>query len=61
MTGDVGKLGEVDAQQLHGCGKPFFGRKVENDGEIGRHGEPGVLGQFVFELDRKSTRLNSSH
>jgi hypothetical protein len=50
VAGDVGELGEVDAEQLHGRGEALFRRQVEDDGEIGRHGEPGVLGQLVLEL-----------
>jgi hypothetical protein len=50
VSGDVRELGEIHAEELHGGHQPLFGGQVEDDGQIGRYGEPGVLGEFVFEL-----------
>lgn len=50
MPGDIRELGEVDAEQLHGGGETLFGGLREDDVEVGRHGEPGVLGELVLEL-----------
>ena len=52
MTGDVGQFCEVDADELHGRGEALFRRQVEDDGKIGGHGEPGVLGEFLLELPK---------
>src|SRR5690606_41842362 len=60
MTGDIREVGEIDAQRMHGRGQALLGRHLENDGGVGRDGQPGILRELPFE-DRKSTRLNSSH
>ena len=50
VAGPVGKGGKADAEFLHGGRQALFGRQIEQDAGLGRHGQPGVLGQFFFKL-----------
>ena len=53
-----GQRREIDAQQAHRGDQLLLGRQVEQDGVRRRHGEPGVLGDFLFELAGRPARVS---
>ena len=50
MPGLHRKIRKIDAQLLHRRRELFLEGQVKQDMRIGRHGQPGVLRQFMFKL-----------
>src|SRR5574340_547102 len=61
MSGLIGQRGEIDAEQSHRGRQPLLGGQVEQDVLVGRHAEPGVIGEFLFQLPFRPAGVTQGH